>query len=91
MVCSGEIKALDAANTCTVMPQDLGTCAIQCLVFPNAFTPLESDRRYSAQDWVKLRADAEELLYIMRNQVPANCRAEGSVNGKARRIVEFHT
>mmetsp|Transcript_6468 Transcript_6468/g.14851 ORF Transcript_6468/g.14851 Transcript_6468/m.14851 type:complete len:282 (-) Transcript_6468:190-1035(-) len=30
--------------------------------------------RYSAQHWVKFRADAEELLYIMRNQVPVNCR-----------------
>jgi len=30
--------------------------------------------RYSAQDWVKFRADGEELLYIMRNQKPANCR-----------------
>ena len=24
--------------------------------------------------WMKFRADAEELLYILRNQVPANCK-----------------
>ncbi|CAK8999216.1 unnamed protein product [Durusdinium trenchii] len=27
---------------------------------------------YSVQHWTKFRADAEELLYILRNQVPAN-------------------
>ena len=24
--------------------------------------------------WMKFRADAEDLLYILRNQVPANCQ-----------------
>lgn len=30
--------------------------------------------RYSAVHGVKFRADAEELLYIMRRQLPANCK-----------------
>ena len=30
--------------------------------------------RYSVPHWMKFRADAEELLYILRNQVPANCK-----------------
>lgn len=30
--------------------------------------------RYSVPHWMKFRADAEDLLYILRNQVPANCK-----------------
>ncbi|CAJ1430696.1 unnamed protein product [Effrenium voratum] len=38
------------------------------------FRPESGVVRYSIQHWMKFRADAEELLYIMRTKMPANTK-----------------
>ena len=79
MVCFGlaDSVVLLRCVTCFVffLFVDLFWCGLRCAV-----------GRYSIRHWTKFRADAEELLYILRNQVPANRKERSFLLKETKRL-----